>query len=346
MAKVVVGLSGGVDSSVTAALLVEQGHEVLGVHMQNWSDDTHLTGCSNWPKDRQDALAVATKLGIPFQAVSFEEEYKAKVMDYFFAEYAAGRTPNPDMLCNREIKFGMLLDWALEHGYEFVATGHYARVEHGKTGSKLLKGIDTTKDQSYFLAQLSQNQLQHALFPLGTIRKTEVRAEAAARELLTADKPDSQGLCFVGEINIGAFLKDRLTTAPGPVVTTAGEVVGEHDGAALYTVGQRKGVGVSKPVPMYVVKTDVETNTVTVGYDHELFSQVVETETPHWIGKPGSDGRYSVSIRYRMQAEPATLEDAEDGLRITFDDAQRGSTPGQFAAVYRGEELVGSAVIR
>lgn len=357
--KVVVGMSGGVDSSVTAALLKEQGHDVLGVYMQNWSDDRHLHGCGSWEADRRDALKVATKLSIPFRVVNFEKEYTENVVDYMVAEYAVGRTPNPDMLCNREIKFGMLLRWALEHGYKFVATGHYARVEHpeGKraqgqssgtnTFSQLYRGTDRTKDQSYFLSQLSQEQLQHALFPLGSLLKEDVRKEAERRGLTVADKPDSQGLCFVGDLNLAELLKEKIPVRQGEVVTPDGTVVGTHEGAALYTVGQRRGVGVSKPVPMYVLKTDVSSNTVTVGYDRELFTTEVATEPAHWLsGSAEPSGRYDVMIRYRMQPAAAEVTVSEEGLEIRFNDDQRGVTPGQFAALYRGEELVGSAVIR
>ncbi len=358
MAKIVVGMSGGVDSSLTAALLVEQGHDVLGVYMQNWSDATHLPGCGNWEEDRRDALRVANQLSIPFRAVSFEKEYAAKVIGYMTTEYAAGRTPNPDMLCNREIKFGMLLDWGKKQGYEYVATGHYAQVEHLPSGqgqsptttrggrSRLWRGVDRAKDQSYFLAQLSQNQLRHALFPLGEMTKVEVRGEAARRRLPVADKPDSQGLCFVGEVNISEFLKERIPATAGQVVTADGEVVGEHEGAAFYTVGQRRGVGVSRSVPMYVLDTDIAMNQVVVGYDRDLYRREVATEFPHWLGEPGTSGQYDVVIRYRMQPEPAEVEVTDEGLAIRFADEQRGPTPGQFAALYRGEELVGSAVIR
>lgn len=347
MSKIVVGMSGGVDSSLTAALLAEQGHEVLGVHMQNWHDTRFIRGCSNHPQDRKDALRVARRVGIPFEVVNFEKQYKERVIEYFFAEYEAGRTPNPDVLCNREIKFGMLLDWAAEHGYDHVATGHYARVEHGETESKLLKGIDQTKDQSYFLSQLNQSQLRKALFPIGGMRKIEVRKEAERRELPVADKPDSQGLCFVGQIDLAEFLKTRIPVRPGSVVNAEGEVVGEHDGAAYYTIGQRKGLGVASGVPMYVTSTDVKENTVTLGHDRELYREVVFTEPAHWLaGRAPNFDRYDVSIRYRMQAAPARVERSDEGLKITFDEEQRGPTPGQFAALYNGDELVGSAVIR
>lgn len=347
MSKIVIGMSGGVDSSLAAALLQEQGHEVLGVHMQNWHDTRFIRGCSNQPQDRKDALRVARRLKIPFEVVNFEKQYKERVIEYFFAEYQAGRTPNPDVLCNREIKFGMLLDWAVAQGYDQVATGHYARVTERAGRKRLLKGLDPTKDQSYFLSQLTQTQLDRAIFPIGGMRKVDVRKEATTRELPVADKPDSQGLCFVGQIDLAGFLKTRIPVRPGKVVNAQGQTVGEHDGAAYYTIGQRKGLGVASGVPMYVTGTDVATNTVTLGHDRELYRRTVFTEPVHWIaGARSRKKRYDVSIRYRMQAAPARVEQSEEGLKITFDEAQRGPTPGQFAVLYDGDELVGSAVIR
>ncbi|MEJ7660504.1 MAG: tRNA 2-thiouridine(34) synthase MnmA [Hymenobacter sp.] len=268
------------------------------------------------------------------------------------------------MLCNREIKFGMLLEWAKEHGYEAVATGHYAQVEHevrraqsgARKQSRLLRGADRSKDQSYFLAQLSQEQLRRAVFPLGGMLKRDVRKAAAERNLPVADKPDSQGLCFVGEIDLSGFLQQRIPAKAGNVVGSDGELLGEHSGAPFYTVGQRRGIGVAKGVPMYVLKTDVVSNTVTVGHDRELYRRELTTEPAHWLGGEApaditsggtlDSGRYDVSIRYRMDPEPATVQAGADGLQISFDEPQRGPTPGQFAVLYRGEELVGSAVIR
>jgi tRNA-specific 2-thiouridylase len=290
-------------------------------------------------------LRVARRVGIPFKVVNFEKQYKERVIEYFFAEYEAGRTPNPDVLCNREIKFGMLLDWATEQGYDAVATGHYARVEHGEGGSRLLKGLDDTKDQSYFLSQLNQAQLQKSLFPIGEMKKVDVRKAAEARDLPVADKPDSQGLCFVGQIDLAEFLQTRIPVRPGKVINSAGEVVGEHDGAAYYTIGQRRGLGVAAGVPMYVTKTDVADNTVTVGHDRDLYHDTVFTEPAHWLNRTDRK-QLDVSIRYRMTAAPATVAQSDQGLKITFDEPQRGATPGQFAVLYDGDELVGSAVIR
>lgn len=346
--KIVVAMSGGVDSSVTAALLAEQGHQVLGVFMENWQDEGVLRGCASWPKDRQDALRVARQLGIVFEVVNFERAYRRKVIDYFFREYAAGRTPNPDILCNRHIKFGLLLDWARQRGYEFLATGHYARIAHRRSGKvRLLRGVDRSKDQSYFLCQLTQRQLGATLFPLGNWRKADVRREAAKRGLPVADKPDSQGLCFVGEVDLGRFLTERISEKPGKVLTTAGEVVGEHHGAAFYTIGQRRGVGISKPVPMYVTATDIKKNTVTVGLDRELYTKHIASKPPHWIGGESSlPAKFDVGIRHRMEPARAIVKRYCGGLALRFNEPQRGPTPGQFAVLYRGEELVGSAVIK
>lgn len=350
--KIVVGMSGGVDSSVAAALLKEQGHDVTGVYMENWTDGRFQKGCAQWPRDRRDALRVAKDIGIPFRTVSFEEGYKKSVLDYFFSEYAAGRTPNPDVLCNREIKFGMLLAWAKERGFDAVATGHYARVERCEDHTHLRKGMDPDKDQSYFLSQLSQEQLWHAEFPLGDWKKHEVRRKAEKLGLHVADKPDSQGLCFVGQIEMKEFLQQKIPPKPGDVRTPDGEVVGRHQGAAFYTVGQRRGVGVVKQVPMYVLQTDVETNTVTVGHERDLYAHKLATEQPHWaIGEEpaelaGGEWRCEVSIRYRMQPATATVRRSMTGLTIEFDEEQRGPTPGQFAVLYDGDELIGSAVIR
>ena len=351
--KIVVGMSGGVDSSLTTALLAEQGHDVLGVYMENWTDAGVVHGCASWPQDRRDAVAVAKHLKIPFKAVNFEKEYRSRIIEYFFKEYAAGRTPNPDVLCNREIKFGVLLEWARRHGYDAVATGHYARIESSAgSAPKLLRGVDCTKDQSYFLCQLSRKQLAHALFPLGDKTKRWVRAEAERRKLLVAKKPDSQGLCFVGQIDLPEFLQTRIKQTPGNVVTRDGEVLGRHQGAAFYTVGQRRGVGVTRPVPMYVLGTDLKRNEVIVGYERDLYAQKIATAKPHWVAgrapNPlwhGRPGRYDVAIRYRMEPAPAKITNGPRGLQITFKEPQRGPTPGQFAVLYDGEELVGSAVI-
>lgn len=344
--KVVVGISGGVDSAVAASLLQRDGHDVLAVHMQNWSDERNLRGCSQWSDDRKDAVAVAAHLGMPLEILNFEKDYQERVMKYFFREYAAGRTPNPDMLCNREIKFGILLDWAMKRGFDAVATGHYARVKTRGDIATLHKGVDTAKDQSYFLSQLSQQQLRHAIFPLGDWVKSEVRSEARRLALPVARKPDSQGLCFVGDLDIAAILKETIPTAAGDVVTPQGAVIGRHEGAALYTVGQRRGVGVSGAVPLYVLKTDVKTNIVTVGHDRDLYTRTVITEKPHWVAEDFGSGEFDVSIRYRMEASPAQVTVTASGSEITFDEEQRGPTPGQFAALYSGSELVGSAVIR
>ncbi|MEO1382812.1 MAG: tRNA 2-thiouridine(34) synthase MnmA [Bacteroidota bacterium] len=397
MARVVVGLSGGVDSSVAAAILIEQGHEVIGMFMKNWHDDSvTISDECPWLEDSNDALAVAQHLGIPFQAIDLSKEYKERIVDYMFAEYEAGRTPNPDVLCNREIKFDIFLEKALALNADFVATGHYVRkstqVIEGKEVHSLLSGVDGNKDQSYFLCQLTQDQLSKALFPVGELTKPQVRAYAQELGLVTAGKKDSQGLCFVGKVKLPVFLQQRLATKEGKIVeiladspvykvpvvekigtpsvlsleemTTPfsyvpsdGQVVGDHHGAHYFTIGQRKGLHVGgKPEPLFVIQTDVETNTVYVGMSdtHPGLNRkglFIPTEDVHWIREDlpmhvGEQRTYHVRIRYRQPLQQATLYMEPQGLYIIFEDLQRGITPGQFAAWYTDEELVGSGVIQ
>jgi tRNA-uridine 2-sulfurtransferase len=388
MKRVVVGLSGGVDSSVTALLLKEQGFEVIGMFMRNWHDDSvTLNNECPWIDDSNDALLVAEKLGIPFHVIDLSVEYKNRIVDYMFAEYEAGRTPNPDVLCNREIKFDPFLKAALSLKADYVATGHYCQkseeIINGKTVYKLIAGADKTKDQSYFLCQLSQEQLAKALFPIGHLQKSEVRELAKKADLITAEKKDSQGLCFVGKISLPEFLQQQLKPKKGDVIEIAadhplysitrentpealaekfvytpsdGKKIGTHQGAHYYTIGQRKGLGIGgSPEPLFVIATDVEENVIYVGQtEHHpglnrkaLF---IRSEEIHWI-RPDlkmntSDEReYMVRIRYRQPLEKARLIQKENGLYLVFEKAQKGITPGQFAAWYSGEELLGSGVI-
>lgn len=388
--RVVVGLSGGVDSSVAAYLLKEKGYEVIGLFMKNWHDESVVINneCP-WIDDSNDALAVAEQLGIPYQSVDLSAEYKERIVDYMFAEYEAGRTPNPDVLCNREIKFDVFLKTALSLGADFVATGHYCRKEEEvigeKTIYKLLAGKDNNKDQSYFLCQLSQEQLSKALFPIGDLQKSEVRAIAEKIDLITANKKDSQGLCFVGKIKLPDFLQQQLQPKKGEIVEipnelTAfesyeqkealmdiaepfhfhkqdGKVVGEHNGAHYYTIGQRKGLGVGgTPLPLFVIDTDVQTNIVYVGQgDHHrgLYRKAlfVPNEDIHWVREDlalnaGDSLTLEARIRYRQPLQKATLEMREEGLYVVFDEPQRGITPGQFVAWYLNDELLGSGVIK
>jgi tRNA-specific 2-thiouridylase len=387
--RVVVGLSGGVDSSVTAYLLKEQGYEVIGMFMKNWHDDSvTISNECPWLDDSNDAMIVAQHLGIPFQAIDLSKEYKERIVDYMFAEYQRGRTPNPDVLCNREIKFDIFLNAALKLGADFVATGHYARkgevTVNGEKVYRLLAGKDPNKDQSYFLCQLTQYQLSKALFPVGELLKPEVREIAKKAGLATADKKDSQGLCFVGKVHLPDFLQQRLEPKKGKVIEvpfdsvafkngheahdlknmtkphvynpSLGEVVGEHNGAHFYTIGQRRGLNIGGyEKPLFVIGTDTNQNVIYTGsgddhpglYREGLF---VPAADAHWIRNDlrlavGESKKYMARIRYRQPLEPCTLHQREEGLYVIFDNAQRGVTPGQFVAWYEAEELIGSGVI-
>lgn len=387
--RVVVGLSGGVDSSVAAYLLQEQGYDVIGMFMKNWHDDSvTISNECPWLDDSNDAMIVAQHLGIPFQAIDLSKEYKERIVDYMFAEYQRGRTPNPDVLCNREIKFDVFLQAALKIGADYVATGHYCRKgeqqHEGKMYYQLLAGKDTNKDQSYFLCQLTQAQLSKALFPVGELTKPEVRAIAKKAGLATADKKDSQGLCFVGKVHLPDFLQQRLEpkkgnvvevpfdssifkggvnavdlneiTKPYPLQPELGEVVGEHNGAHFYTIGQRRGLNIGGyEKPLFVIGTDTEKNVLYTGsgddhpglYRKGLF---IDPADEHWVREdlrllPGDSRTYKARIRYRQPLEACTLYKKDSGLYIIFDRPQRGVTPGQFAAWYEGDELIGSGVI-
>ncbi len=388
MARVVVGLSGGVDSSVAAYLLKQQGYEVIALFMKNWHDDSvTISDECPWLEDSHDAMIVAEKLGIPFQTIDLSEQYKERIVDYMFAEYEAGRTPNPDVLCNREIKFDIFLKTALELGAEYVGTGHYCRKDvlkkDGTDYYRLLSGKDNNKDQSYFLCQLNQDQLSKALFPIGDLQKSEVREIAKDLGLVTADKKDSQGLCFIGKVRLPEFLQQQLKPKKGNIIevpadlpvysqntdsnlsdlSTAieytkedGRKVGEHNGAHYFTIGQRKGLSVGgTPEPLFVISTDVKENIIYTGqgekhpglYRKGLF---IKKEDIHWVRpdlalSPGQSCSYLVRIRYRQELEAATLHQEEHGLYIVFDKPQKGVTPGQFAAWYGDDELIGSGVI-
>ncbi len=388
MQRVVVGLSGGVDSSVAAYMLQQAGYEVIGLFMKNWHDETvTLSSECPWIDDSNDALLVAEKLGIPFQAIDLSAEYRSRVVDYMFAEYERGRTPNPDVLCNREIKFDIFLKTALSLGADFVATGHYCQkneTTHGdKTTYHLLAGADAGKDQSYFLCQLSQAQLAQSLFPIGHLQKKEVRTIAAELGLVTANKKDSQGICFVGKVSLPVFLQQQLAIkhgnaveisenadvflpqpspslelrcAPHALVPEAGKLRGTHQGAHFYTVGQRRGLQIGgSPLPLFVLGTDVHQNIVYVGQGENhpgLYRSGLKIENSeiHWLNpnqrlKNGETARYHVRIRYRQSLEPALLHQTENGLYICFDEPQRGIAAGQFAAWYTQNELIGSGAI-
>lgn len=393
MKRVVVGLSGGVDSSVAAYLLLEQGYDVIGMFMKNWHDtDVTISDECPWEEDSKDALMVAEKLGIPFQTIDLSSEYKERIVDYMFAEYEAGRTPNPDVLCNREIKFDLFLKAAEQLGADYVATGHYCRKDtievDGKTVFRLLSGKDNNKDQSYFLCQVNQEQLEKSLFPIGELQKSEVRRIAAEQGLATAEKKDSQGLCFIGKVRLPDFLQQQLKPLSGEIVEIApdaeiyqrslvpagestdleiasksykytpdmGQVVGIHQGAHFFTIGQRKGLGVGgKEEPLFVIGTDVKTNTIYVGMGDShpgLYRDVlfIPAADMHWVRRDmeqpfGGSMRVKARIRYRQPLQDAELITTSEGSYLHFDQPQRGITPGQFAAWYIEDELIGSGVI-
>jgi tRNA-specific 2-thiouridylase len=404
MKRVVVGLSGGVDSSVAAYLLKEQGYEVIGLFMKNWHDDSvTISNECPWLEDSNDALLVAEKLGIPFQTVDLSEQYKEKIVDYMFKEYENGRTPNPDVLCNREIKFDVFMKIALTLGADFVATGHYCRkgeievdgtrgeaeLSEAKPVYQLLSGKDDNKDQSYFLCQLSQEQLAKSLFPIGELTKPQVREIAMQLDLVTAEKKDSQGLCFIGKVRLPEFLQQQLQPKEGliyeipadseiyntskPVFNSleeelffestsikynseSGKVVGKHQGAHYFTIGQRKGLNVGgTKEALFIIATDVKSNAIYTGQGHThpgLFKKALKVNPSeiHWIREDlklenGESMQVMARIRYRQELQQATLYQFESGLYVYFDQPQSAITEGQFVAWNIEDELVGSGVI-
>ena len=360
---VVVGLSGGVDSAVSAWLLKEQGYEVIGIFMKNWEDDDDSEYCST-RQDFLDAAAVADVIGIELQAVNFAAEYKDRVFAEFLREYEAGRTPNPDVLCNAEIKFKAFLDHAFEQGADRIATGHYARVRRAPDGRvQLLRGLDETKDQSYFLHRLSQSQLDRVLFPVGELRKTRVRAIADSLALPNARKKDSTGICFIGERPFREFLNRYLASRPGPIQTEDGVTVGTHQGLSFYTLGQRKGLGVGgvrrrgfqsqEGAGWFVIGKDLEHNRLVVAQDHDhpwLLAQGLETTDSCWVaGEPPPQGHIlGIKTRYRQPDGPGALEQttAEGGFRLAFSEPQWAVTPGQSVVVYDAEVCLGGGIIK
>ncbi len=345
--RVIVGLSGGVDSSVAAALLRDRGYEVIGVFMKNWSEDVGDFCCS-WSEDLEDARRVAQALGIRFYVWNFEKEYRARVIDYFYAEYAAGRTPNPDVMCNKEIKFKLFLEKALRFGADFVATGHYARVKELKGVYRLLKGKDANKDQSYFLYTLTQKELSKALFPIGEYKKPAVRALAKKYKLPTFAKKDSQGICFIGEVDIKELLEQRIKPKAGDIVTPSGQRLGRHQGLAFYTIGQRGGLDIGGGGPYYVVAKDMKKNCLIVSDNPDdplLWKKECLLTNITWTHGDLSEAKLDITIRYRHAAVAARLEKSVDGLKLIFKDAQRAITPGQSAVFYLKDELVGGGVI-
>lgn len=343
--RIFVGLSGGVDSSVTAAILKEQGHDVTGVFMKNWTRDIGGVACP-WRRDLADAKRVAVQLGIPFEVFDFQKQYKQKVVDYMLAEYKRGRTPNPDVMCNQEVKFKLFLDTARQKGADAIATGHYARVDDGR----LYAGIDKSKDQSYFLYRISHEALKHTLMPIGELKKTRVRAKAEQLGLVTAKKPDSQGICFVGEVGINDFIGEFVKTQPGNIVDKAnGVVLGQHEGAILYTIGQRHGLGLGGGLPYYVVSTDVKKNIVYVTTkldDEQLWHEVVEIGDTHWINSPPAQGKkYTARVRYGGELVSATVVTTGRTARVKLSKPQRAVAPGQSLVVHDGEQVLGGGIV-
>lgn len=339
--KVYVGMSGGVDSSVTATLLQQQGYNVVGVYMKNWTQDIPGFVCP-WKEDFQDAKRVAVRRGIDLQVFDFEKEYKQNVVDYMIDEYKAGRTPNPDIMCNQEIKFKLFLESALANGADMIATGHYARTSNGQ----LLTAANAAKDQTYFLYRVTQLALEKTLFPIGGYAtKAEVRAIAEEFKLPTAGKKDSQGICFVGKVGIKEFLKQYVDVEPGEIIDGAGAVIGQHEGAIFYTIGQRHGLNVGGGLPYYVSNKNMQTNQVFVTTDLEdesLWASSVSLTDKHWINlAPEADGAYQVRLRYRGPLVHCTIRDET----VTLLDPQRAIALGQSAVLYEDNRVVGGGLI-
>lgn len=340
MKTVFVALSGGVDSSVAAALLKESGLEAVGVHIICWE------GCEQGD-ERRDALQVALEIGIPFLTFDLREAYKERVFDYMVREYAAGRTPNPDVMCNREIKFGVALERATSLGADYFATGHYAGLRFEEGQVQLHEGSDKEKDQSYFLWPLEKETLRRCLFPLGDYKKAQVRALAGRMKLPTAEKKDSQGLCFIGKVDFGYFLRSHLPRREGVVVTSAGTAVGKHDGAWFYTIGQRHGLGIGGGIPYYVAEKDTRANTLVVGIGPEdpvLYKREILVDGLNWLAD-FDEGACEVRIRYRQSRVPAFVTRENDRVRVRFTIPQRGVAPGQSAVFYNGERVLAGGII-
>ena len=345
--KVFIGMSGGVDSSVAAALLVEQGYDVTGVYMKNWSEDLPGMHCP-WAEDVADAKRVAVGLGIDFRVFDFQKEYKQNVVDYMIREYQAGRTPNPDIMCNQEVKFKIFLEASLAAGADYIATGHYARVAHESSSSaKLLRARDDNKDQTYFLYRVTSEALSKTIFPLGDFTKAEVREMAKERGLWTASKKESMGICFVGQVGIREFLSEYVKTAPGNIIDQqTGSVVGKHDGAIFYTLGQRHGLNVGGGLPYYVVGKDMEKNEVYVSrsIDNEsLWRKELRLADIHWINQPPHKDR-NVQVRLRHRG---VLFDAKiDGDIVYLSASERAVAAGQSAVIYDGDECLGGGIVK
>jgi len=360
--KIFVAMSGGVDSSVAAYLLKKQGHDVVGVFMKNWTEtlNSEKNGFTKdselcpWVNDQEDMRMVCNKLRIPFYTFDFEREYKDRVIEYFYSSYEKGITPNPDIMCNKEIKFNLFLKKCILLRADFIATGHYAQIRKISTAGaqkyELLKGKDKTKDQSYFLCTLTQAQLAKTLFPVGKYEKIHIRSIAKRIKLPTHDKKDSQGICFIGEVDLRDFLKKRLKEKPGEIVATTGETIGNHIGLAFYTIGQRKGINIGGGIPYYVVGKETNSNQLIVArgsHDPNLFSKTLSASQIHWVGDtPKFPLKCAAKIRYRQSDQKVTINLlTKNVISAVFEEPQRAITPGQSIVLYKGAVLLGSAVI-
>lgn len=347
--RVVVGMSGGVDSSVAALLLKEQGYDVVGVFMKNW-DDTDESGVCTATLDYEDVVRVCEQIDIPYYAVNFEKQYWDKVFTYFLDEYKSGRTPNPDVMCNKEIKFKAFLDYALSIGADYVATGHYARIRNVDGKVELLRGIDENKDQTYFLNQLTSDVLEKVMFPLGHLEKSEVRQIAKERNLATATKKDSTGICFIGEKNFKQFLSEYLPAQPGEMQTISGKVVGTHDGLMYYTIGQRHGLGIGGAgEPWFVVGKNVKENILYVEQGDNnpyLYSDALIATNVNWINDVPNEFQCTAKFRYRQKDSHVTVKKRENGhVEVIFAKSERAITPGQAVVFYQGEVCLGGGTI-
>lgn len=349
--RVVVGMSGGVDSSVAALMLKEKGYDVVGIFMKNW-DDTDESGVCTATEDYEDVIRVCNQLDIPYYAVNFEKKYWDKVFTYFLDEYQAGRTPNPDVMCNKEIKFKAFLDHALSLGADYLATGHYARIEESNGRYSLLRGHDTGKDQTYFLNQLSEDVLNKVLFPLGHLKKDDVREIAKQNNLATANKKDSTGICFIGERNFKEFLSEYLPAQPGEMRTLTGNLIGKHDGLMYYTIGQRHGLGIGGAgAPWFVVGKDIAENILYVeqGSDHEsLYSNGIIATNVNWIQSDHVQEVFTCTAKFRYRQQDSTVDvklKDNNEVKVVFHDKERAVTPGQAVVFYDGEKCLGGGTI-